>query len=71
MRVRRFVVDEWTQRVMPVEPNTVEVVSFTLVPAGRGDDVDDRRGETGANGDRLQMSQAVRPREQRPDQRAV
>ena len=40
------VLDEWSKRLVTVEAHAVEVVRLSLVPARRGDDVDDRRHGT-------------------------
>ena len=43
VRKVEVVVDEWSQRLVPIEADAVQVVCLALVPARSGGDVDDCR----------------------------
>ena len=68
---RWVVVDERPQRLVSGEADSLQVVRFALVPAGRGSEIDDRRDDSLLGGNGLEARGPVFVGEQRADERPV
>ena len=68
---RHVMVDKRAQRRVTREADAVEVGGFSLVPAGRRGEIDDRDGVALVSGERFDSGQAVFTDQERADLRTV